>query len=215
MANFVKYNLPKLEQVTTDTCRYYVTPDGTKYPSVTTVLGSIPNPHLDSWREAVGIEEANRVGKAAAERGTFIHTCCENYLLDKPNKFSFLEQTEQYMFKNLVPHINTFQEVHALEDRLFSRKLKVAGTVDTIALIDGLMYIIDYKTSSRLKSKEEISSYFMQTSVYAIAFYEMTGVMVPNIRILMSTTCDGVLVFDEKVSNWVSKFQQIRNNFVL
>lgn len=212
---FVNHSLPELEQINSPSGRFYKTPEGELFPSVTTVLGSVPNPELQKWIDAIGTEEASRISKLAADRGTMVHSACENYLLGKPNKFSMFEQDAKRMFEALVPEINKIQEVHGMETRLFSRKLRVAGTVDCIAKIDGKMYIVDYKTSSRIKSKEEIDSYFMQCSVYAVAFFEQTGIMVPNIRILMTVKDEGVLIFDEKVKDWVGKFKEIRSTCML
>lgn len=209
---FVEYSIPKIEQINTDSGRFYRTPEGNLYPSVTTILSTIPNEHLEAWKKAVGEQEANKVAKIAADKGTRVHECCENYILGITNKFSIFELDEKEMFNALIPHLNKFQEIHGMETRLYSDKLKVAGTVDMIAKIDGKMYIVDYKTSSRLKTREEISSYFMQCSVYALAFYELTGVVVPNIRILMTVKHESVLVFDEKVSKWAPKFIEIRNS---
>lgn len=52
--------------------------------------------------------------------------------------------------------------IHCLEDRLFSHELKLAGTVDCIAEYKGVLSVIDFKTSVRLKKKENIGGYFMQ-----------------------------------------------------
>lgn len=207
----IKYNLPQLEQINSPTGRFYKTPDGDLFPSVTTILGSIENTEIQKWIDAVGVQEANRIARVAADRGTLVHSACENYILGRPNKFSMFEFDAKKMFGYLAPEIDKIQEVHALETRLFSRKLQVAGTADCICKIDGHMYIVDFKTSSRIKLKQDIDSYFMQTAVYAVAFYELTGIVVPNIRILMAVKDEGVFVFDEKVKNWVSKFSEIRN----
>lgn len=211
--SIVKHDLPTLEQINTDYGRFYKTPNGNYYPSVTSVLGSITNEYLDKWIRNVGKEEASRVSKIAANRGTKIHECCENYILGKQNKFSMFEPDIKIMFENLIPYIDQFEEVHGVESRVYSDILRVAGTIDCIAKIAGKMYIIDYKTSSRIKTREEIYSYFMQCSVYAIAFYELTGITIPNIRILMTVRDEKVLVFDEKVKDWFGKFKELRFNY--
>jgi genome maintenance exonuclease 1 len=76
MFNYVK--LPELhgfelKSETTNKGRTYVTPDGNVYPSVTTVLSPYSKDAINSWRKRVGEEEANRVSRLAASRGTKLH----------------------------------------------------------------------------------------------------------------------------------------------
>ena len=62
--------------------RFYLTPSGEKYPSVTTVLGSLTKDGIVQWRKRVGEEEANKITRRAANRGTQLHTICEQYILN-------------------------------------------------------------------------------------------------------------------------------------
>lgn len=212
MFNFVHHSLPELEQINSTSGRRYKTPRGDLYPSVTTILGSLPNEHLDAWIQSVGKDTANKIARAAADRGTLVHDACEKYLLGKEAKFSMFDLEARDMFIRLKPHLDKFEEIHALESRLFSDKLRVAGTVDCITKINGIFYIVDFKTSSRFKSREEIDSYFLQGACYAAMFFEQTGIPIYKIRILMTTKDDGILVFDENVKDWLGKFIKIRNS---
>ena len=58
----------ELSTETIDGKRHYVVPTGEKYPSVTTVLSKLSEPHIREWREKVGEEEANKISKRAANR---------------------------------------------------------------------------------------------------------------------------------------------------
>ena len=60
--------------------RFYVTPDGNKYPSITTVLSGRNAEGLIKWRERVGNDVANQIMRTAAKRGTAVHELAENYL---------------------------------------------------------------------------------------------------------------------------------------
>ena len=63
-------DIPNLESVTLENgTRYYMTPDGKKYPSVTTVLSAFNKEGLIEWRNAVGEEEANKIARRAAKIG--------------------------------------------------------------------------------------------------------------------------------------------------
>ena len=55
-----------LESETKDGKRFYVTPEGNKYPSVSTVAGHFSKAGIMAWRKRVGAETANRVSKQAS-----------------------------------------------------------------------------------------------------------------------------------------------------
>ena len=75
--------VPKLQQVNENGTRYYVTPEGNKYPSITTVLSAYNIGHIMEWRKRVGEEQANKISRQASGRGTRIHTLCEKYIDNK------------------------------------------------------------------------------------------------------------------------------------
>ena len=60
--------LPEILTETINKKRYYVTPDGKKYPSITTVLSGRNNEGLVRWRESVGNDVANQIMRTAARR---------------------------------------------------------------------------------------------------------------------------------------------------
>ena len=68
--------LPKLQSLPTEEIggkRYYVTPNGNKLPSVTTVLGHFKKASITAWRNRVGHEEAQKISTRASTRGTKFH----------------------------------------------------------------------------------------------------------------------------------------------
>ena len=215
MTTFIKYDIPALEQINTPTGRFYETPNGNKYPSVTTVLATIPNPALQEWRLAVGEKVANEISSKATYRGSKVHTWCELYL----NKIGFGISPKDHeagqMFHALVPYLNQFDEIHAMETSLYSDTLKTAGSVDCITRIDGVMYVIDFKTAGHPKRKDEIHSYFMQCAAYAQMFYERTGVVCARMKILMTVQEPlMVICFDERVIDWLPSFVKLRKEML-
>jgi genome maintenance exonuclease 1 len=87
---------------------------------------------------------------------------------------------------------------------LYSNQLKVAGRVDCIAEFDGELSIVDFKTSGRVKERDEISSYFMQEAAYAIMFEERTGITINQLVTLMVVDGDDKpIVFKEKTKDWI------------
>ena len=162
------------------------------------------------WRERVGEQEANRVSTRASNRGTRIHKLCEDYLKDIPNEPNMFDLE---MYKSLVPHLDRINNIHALESKLYSDHLQVAGTVDCVAEYDGKLAVIDFKTASRVKEKSEILNYFMQTSAYAVAFEERTGIPVSRMIVIMGVDDNEPLLFVEKRDNWIDSFIQLREDY--
>ena len=76
--------LPKIERKTTEAGRKYFTPEGKAYPSITTVLGALNKDGLLAWRKKVGEEEANKISRRAATRGTAVHKLAEDYIDNVP-----------------------------------------------------------------------------------------------------------------------------------
>jgi len=209
---FIPHDIPFIDQVNGPEGRRYQTPEGNLYPSVTTVLGSASNKYLEEWRLRVGEAEADKISAKACARGTKIHEACEWYLLGKSPMFSAYQQDSREMFLNMRPYLDRFTEIHALEKRMWSDQLRVAGTVDCIARIGNCIYVIDFKTSGRFKARADIDSYFIQAAVYAVMFYERTGIVISKTKILISTQDNGVLEYDDEVKPWIPAFIELRKN---
>lgn len=211
MKNFIHHELPKLERVTTpDGKRVYKTPSGAAYPSVTTITGQHTAEAIKKWRQRVGEEEANRVSSRASARGTRVHQLCEDYLRTgdaSPDIF------DAEMWAAIKPELNRINNIHALETPLYSDHLQVAGTVDCIAEYDGKISVIDFKTSRRQKSANDIHDYFMQCSAYAVAFEERTKIPVNRLVIIMAVEDSEPLVFHERRDNWINSFRQLRERY--
>lgn len=210
-------DLPKLNRVD-GKIRRYVTPEGNAYPSVTTVFSVLPTPHIDEWKKRVGEEEAERISKRAAQRGTYIHEQCEYLLqggdkISKPGANVFSGMLYLGQWKTFRPLVNQIGDVLALEAPLYSDKLKVAGTVDCVGYWNGKLSIIDFKTSSRIKKHEDIDSYWMQCSAYSAMLYERTGLQAQQLVILMSVDDEDPLVFVDDVKNWLKRFIDLRKVF--
>ena len=211
MKTFIHHDLPKLERDTKpDGTRVYKTPSGKSYPSITTVTGLHSKASIIAWRKKVGEAEANRISNRAATRGTRIHTLCESYLRGESTEPDIFDQE---VYRSLVPHLDKINNIHALEDPLYSDHLEVAGTVDCIAEYNGKLAVIDFKTSARVKTRENIHGYFMQTSAYAVAFEERTGIPVGRMVIIMGVDDNEPLIFEEKRDDWIGEFKKLRQDY--
>jgi genome maintenance exonuclease 1 len=117
------------------------------------------------------------------------------------------------MFKKFKPVLDSIGEIHCQELALYSDHLRMAGRVDCIAEYNGVRAVIDFKTSGKLKKKEHISSYFMQTAAYAIMYEERTGIPVPWLVVLIAVEGDEPQVFIEKRDNWTKELLRTRDYF--
>ena len=209
--------VPTIERVSENGTRFYLTPDGNKYPSVTSVFSVLDNPHIDEWKKRVGEEEARKVAARAANRGTWLHEQCE-YLLKGGEKYLDARDVISSMiykplWDSFKPIVSRIGDTHAIETQLYSNYLKVAGTVDCIGYWEGKLSVIDFKTSSRRKTHDSIDSYWMQTSAYSYMWYELTGMAAAQLVILMAVEDDEPLVFVDKRKNWQQQFINIRKKY--
>lgn len=187
-----------LEAITSDNGRLYVTPEGNKYPSVTTVIGATQKKSIIEWRKRVGEAEANRISSRAASRGTNLHLMNEDYLNNMFNEEKYKDKVlPLFMFKHLKPFLNKINNIHVLEGALYSDKLKLAGRVDCIAEYENELAIIDFKSSTEPKKREWIENYIAQECAYAMMYYERTGIKVKKLVTLIACEDGEIQVFQE------------------
>ena len=195
MFNHVEIDYPSLTREMIDGVRYYDTPDGKKLVSITSVISHYNREIFREWRARVGNAEANRVTKQATSRGTDMHTLAENYLCNR--KLPPVQPLSEYLFKQAKPDIDKIDNIHAIEQSLFSNELGIAGSVDCIAEFEGELAIIDFKTSKKPKPREWIDSHFVQCAAYACMLYELTGIIVKKFVIIMSCENGECEVYEE------------------
>jgi len=206
--------LPKLTRETTESGRKYFTPEGNAYPSITTVLSILSKQAIMEWRKRVGEEEANKISRQAATRGTAVHSLAEDYLNNNDDWNKGAMPANLASFNDIRPILDEHVDnVWMQEQFLYSDKLKCAGQVDCIAEYDNKLSIIDFKTSRRVKKKEDITSYFIQMAFYAAAFYERTGIPIRQGVIIMAVDGNEPLVFKENTYDYLEHFQSVRKKY--
>lgn len=196
-----------LRSETGENGRRYTTPSGA-YPSITTVLGKLSEKAIKEWRERVGEEEANRVSRTAAYRGTKVHEALETYL----------DNIEPTIGNPII--LDGFRKIKAVVDErvgviygqekaLYSDHFGVAGRVDLVAEFDGRRSIVDFKTSNKAKERDWVHGYFMQEAFYAVAWEERTGQAVDQLVTIIA--CDSeneAQVFIEKRDDWIEPLKR-------
>ena len=196
--------IPKIESQTfPDGKRYYVTPEGKKLPSVTTVVGAQKKQSILEWRKRVGEEVANKISKQATSRGTNMHTMCEYYLNNETKPPDNVMPDAKEMFISIKPYLNKINNIHYQEVGLWSNELGLAGRVDCIGEYDGVLSVIDFKTSKKIKERNSILDYFWQTTAYALMYEELVGVPIHDLVIIMAVDNEPPLIFKEKTEDHI------------
>jgi len=199
MFKHIDIELPKLERETIDGVRYYFVPDEEellRLVSITSVTSHFNKEIFVKWRKKVGEAEAEKITKAATSRGTDTHSLIESYLLN--DTLPSVQPLSDFLFKIAKTELNRINNIYALEGSLYSKQLGIAGTVDAIAEHNGELAIIDFKTSKKPKPREWIDHYFVQCMAYGAMFYELIGIPIKKLVIIMACENGECVVYEER-----------------
>jgi genome maintenance exonuclease 1 len=204
-------DLPLLKAKNVNGTRFYEHQETKEvYPSITSVLSIRNKEGIVEWRKRVGEEVANHVMVQAANRGTAVHNMVEDHLnnldLDQIEKHQkkFLARM---MFNVLKPELAKINNIRLQEAQMFSSNYTVAGRCDCIAEYDGVLSVIDFKTSRTEKNEDWIENYFIQGSAYAEMYKEHFGEEITQVVILMVTEEGTTQVF---VKNKIDYLPQLK-----
>ena len=119
------------------------------------------------------------------------------------------------MFKIAKGELNKIDNIHALEGSLYSKELGIAGTVDCIAEYNGELAIIDFKTSKKPKPRNWVEHYFVQCMAYGCMLYEITGISVKKLVIIMACENGECVIYEERdKAKYIKLLQQYITKFV-
>jgi len=197
--------------------RLYETPDGTLYPSVTTITGQMTKKAITEWRARVGEKVANEITTKAASRGTSIHKLCEHYVLGTMDDVKVMPSNKE-MFDAMSKHLgDTLGVIKCVEGFLFSDFLRSAGQVDCVGEYNGVMSVIDFKTSKKKKPEAWCQNYFVQEAAYSFMFEQMTGIQIPQLVTIIGVDGESepqVFIKNTKDRNqYLLKFLALREQF--
>ena len=210
MFNHVPVEIGKLVQVNAKGGRYYETPSGAKYPSVTSVTRLHNLESIQAWKDKVGEEEAGKISRRSLARGNKIHSLAEKYLLNEGDMSDDFSKAD---FGQMIPYLDKINNIHCLETQLYSDHLQTAGTVDCIGEYEGKLTVIDFKTSAKLKKRDWVKDYFMQCSAYAVMYEERTGTPIERLLLIINVEDEGVQLIDGKRDDYIQDFLDLRETF--
>lgn len=149
--------------------------NGQAYPGVTTVLSATkPKADLEqlqAWRDRVGHEEAARITATACSNGTALHGMIEDYLTAKQNNAEFTTipgvHVEDF-WSSIQPVLNKVDKPLLIEGAVY-HPMGFAGTADFVGVYEGVITLIDWKSSGKPKRREWVQDYLCQLAAYIMA----------------------------------------------
>jgi len=207
-----KFNYTKCKRETINSKRHYCLPDGSKVPSVTTILDITKSEKqkatLRNWRKRVGTAEATRITTEAAGRGTRMHKWLENYVLEgamgTPGSNPYSQQSFKMAEIIIAEGLINVDEYWGTEVPLYFPGV-YAGTTDCVGLYNGKPAILDFKQTNKPKRTEWVEDYFMQLCAYAEAHNEVHGTDIQQGVILMCSK-------DYQYQTWTIEGDDYKNN---
>ena len=189
----------------------YITPDGKKLRSVTTMLSKtkskVDKKQLSAWRDRVGSSVAEYIMKTSTTIGTETHKLNENYINMERDSCKYLLLSYAH-HRKFIPYLNKIKNVFGVEPKLFSEEMGLAGTADLVAEYEGKLSIIDYKTKRSKQRKEWMYDYFIQTTAYAKMWEELTSQSVEQLVILVSSEQNTIQEFISEPKNHYNSLAQ-------
>jgi hypothetical protein len=211
----------ELSTETVDGKRFYRTPCGGLFPSVTTVLSAMKNKtYLNEWKRRIGEDEANTIMRKAAGRGTAMHYICEDYLNNKEDYIGGRMPIAVDLFRKIQPVLDDYVDViYGNEIPLYSSELGTAGRTDMFCRFFGTNTIVDFKTATKDKKEDWIEDYFLQSTAYAMMLEEVYKneklIYIPQIAIIIALQ-EGETkyqMFVKKTSDYREKVKQVFNDY--
>jgi len=187
-----RFNYTPISRESVEGKRLYATPDGSKVPSVTTILDKTkPREKIEAllaWKKRVGEVKAQEIVTEAAGRGTRMHKFLEDYVktgvINEPGSNPYSKQSH-VMAKHVIEHgLKNVNEIWGVEVPLYYPEL-YAGTTDGCGLHLNEESIIDYKQTNKPKKEEWIEDYYLQLTAYALAHNEVHGTNIRKGVVLM------------------------------
>ena len=212
--NHIPINFKQAKLIEKNNAHFYQTPTGEIYPSITTILQETMSKEkkesLENWKDQE--VAAEYITQEAAIIGTETHKLIENHI-NEVRQADEVRLLSVAHFNNLIPFLQKINDVHGTELRLYSNKMKLAGTSDCIANYEGELSIIDYKTKRSNQKEEWMKDHFIQGTAYAQMFKELTGIKVKQVVILVSSEKNSRMEFIKNTEDYKDLLNQRLNQY--
>jgi len=140
--------------------------DGIWYPRVTSIVSIKAKPALYAFYAGLpDFKTGEDIKNKSAEEGTLLHETVEAILRNE--SIVIPEQVKPAITAFMNFYKNNDLVAHKIEERVVSQKHHFAGTMDVLAELNGVLGVLDIKTSVAI-----YRDYSMQTSAYIEALSE-------------------------------------------
>lgn len=196
MFNHIPIQTPVIETAHTDNGHFYSI-NGEKFPSITTILHSFPNPGIEIWKART--PNWKEIQEESFKVGTTLHYIIESYLKNKLHTNNFKECFDHCdglpicvsdLFYDLQPELDKINNIQCIESHLYEPDLKIAGCTDCIAEYEGEKCIIDFKNSRKPKRESWVNDYKLQVTAYSKMFEYCTEQKI-DLGIILIANWDG------------------------
>jgi genome maintenance exonuclease 1 len=158
--------------------RVYLTPDGERLPSVTTILSATKDmTALNEWKRRVGEKKAQEIVTEASGVGTAMHANLERFIVGlqrQPGSNPVHVQANSMADVIIDKGLRDVNEVWAMEQSLYFPGL-YSGTTDLVAVYKGNPSVCDYKQTNKPKKEEWVDDYKVQLVAYIMAHNKVYG----------------------------------------
>lgn len=207
-----RYKYHDVKQINLQGKRLYQAPDGSKTPSVTTILGKTKDmTHLNEWKKRVGEQKAQQIVTEAAGVGTAMHNNLERFLIGEermPGKNVVHVQANKMADEIIKNALVDMDEIWGIEQALYFPEL-YSGTTDLVGVYKGQPSICDFKQTNKPKKEEWVEDYYMQLAAYALAHNEVYGTEIREGHVFMCSRNCEYQQFDltpDKFDYWVERW---------
>lgn len=157
-------------------CGYEI--NGFWYPRVTKIVGIKAKPALYRYyAAAASYAEATAQTQKSAEEGTLVHETIEKIMRGEVPEVDETIKPAIQSFREFINRSNIQVAPEHIEKRILNLDHGYAGTIDSLALIDGKFGVLDIKTSM-----DFYRDYDLQTSAYMDALIKDPSVPDPQTR---------------------------------
>jgi hypothetical protein len=151
--------------------------DGTRVPSVTTVLDAVlAKPALTRWANGLGLQgiRLEDYMSRTADIGTAAHELCIAHLAGREPKLDPALSPEQVasaqrLYRRFHDEFLSRHDLQPvlLEEHMVSEELCYGGTLDVLGFLDGDLAVVDFKTGKGIYDE-----HFHQTAAYVHLAHE-------------------------------------------
>ena len=117
------------------------------------------------------------------------------------------------MFQNVKSELNKIDNIIAMEFPMISEELGFAGKLDVLAEYNGVLSIIDFKSSRTKKKEQYCYKWFLQEAAYSILVEQVLGIPVGQLVTISAAEDGTVEIFIKQRDEFVDQIKSMIDEF--